>query len=138
MRKETLINVYISLDFESNKPIYTQLVEQIIAGIAKEKVMPGERLPSVRAMAADIGINLHTVNKAYQQLKQEGFILIHRQKGVVINPDGTPPADDVYYEGLTEQLDPLIAESICRGINKDEFLTLCEEVFKTYQMKDGD
>lgn len=130
--------MYISLDFEANKPIYTQLVEQIIAGIAKKEVLPGEPLPSVRVMAADIGINFHTVNKAYQQLKQEGFILIHRQKGVVVNPDGTPPADEAFYQQLSESLDPLIAESICRGIEKEEFLSFCEGVFKEYQKKDGD
>src|SRR5690625_2890331 len=87
------MNVQIKLDFESDEPIYTQLTQQIITSIAKKELLPGERLPSVRALAADIGINLHTVNKAYQQLRQGGFILIHRQRGVVVNPDGTPRAD---------------------------------------------
>lgn len=138
MRKGLLIDVYISLDFESDKPIYTQLVEQIIAGIAKKDVVPGDPLPSIRVMAADIGINIHTVNKAYQQLKQEGFILIHRQKGVVVNPDGTPPADESYLTSLNEKLDPLIAESICRGIDQEEFLRLCIALYETYQTKDGE
>src|SRR5690625_2452240 len=114
-------NVYIKLDFESHKPIYLQLQHQIIAGIAKREILPGERLPSVRSLAADIGINLHTVNKTYQQLKQEGFILIHRQRGVVINPDGTPSADEHYLQQLRETLHPLIAESICRGMLKVDF-----------------
>ena len=82
--------MYIELDFESETPIYEQLKNQIIIGIAKKQFQPGERLPSVRALASDIGINLHTVNKAYQQLKQDGFLLIHRQRGVVINPEGPP------------------------------------------------
>lgn len=125
--------MYISLDFESDEPIYTQLKQQIIAGIAKKELLPGEDLPSIRAMAADIGINLHTVNKAYQQLKQEGFILIHRQKGVVVNPDGIAPADDEYFEKLIKKLHPLIAESICRGISKTEFLKLCSEQFSTFE-----
>lgn len=129
--------MYISLNFESEKPIYTQLVEQIISGIAKKEILPGERLPSVRVMAADIGINLHTVNKAYQQLKQEGFILIHRQRGVVVNPDGTPPADGVYFQMLKESLDPLIAESICRGMSEDEYIEVCKAIFKKYS-KAGD
>ena len=62
--------MYIQLDFESEIPIYEQLKDEIIMGIAKKQLLPGERLPSVRALASDIGINLHTVNKAYQQLKQ--------------------------------------------------------------------
>lgn len=130
--------MYINLNFESDKPIYTQLVEQIIAGIAKEKLKPGERLPSVRSLAADIGINLHTVNKAYQQLKQEGFILIHRQRGVVINPDGTPPADNDYLDELAKQLNPLIAESICRGMSEEDFSQMCSTIFKSYNEKGDD
>ena len=69
--------MFINLNLESSEPIYIQLQQQIIEGIAKKQLQPGDALPSVRSLAADIGINLHTVNKAYQQLKQDGFILIH-------------------------------------------------------------
>lgn len=124
--------MYIKLDFESHEPIYTQLMHQIIAGIAKKELLPGEALPSVRVMAADIGINLHTVNKAYQQLKQEGFILIHRQKGVVINPDGVPQVDENYLHKLNHTLHPLIAESVCRGMTEQEFMKLCEQLFTEF------
>lgn len=123
----------INLDFESNEPIYQQLVHQIIEGIARKEITPGEGLPSVRSLASDIGINLHTVNKAYQQLKQDGFILIHRQKGVVVNPDGVPKADTNYKKQLEKNLRPLIAESICRDVSEEEFLRLCSTIFETYQ-----
>ena len=122
--------MYIQLDFESEIPIYEQLKDEIVMGIAKKQLLPGERLPSVRALAGDIGINLHTVNKAYQQLKQEGFLLIHRQRGVVVNPEGTPKADEKYEKKLTAILRPLIAESFCRGINKESFLEICEAVYE--------
>ena len=122
----------INLDLESDEPIYTQLKHQIIAGIAKGLIKPGDGLPSVRTLAADIGINLHTVNKAYQQLKQEGFILIHRQKGVVVNPDGVQQADEDYRRKLIKTLHPLIAESVCRGMNEEEFLQMCSSLFKEY------
>lgn len=127
----------IKLDFESDEPIYTQLTQQIIISIAKKELLPGERLPSVRALAADIGINLHTVNKAYQQLKQGGFILIHRQRGVVVNPDGTPHADQTYKEELLKKLHPFIAESICRGMNEDEFQQLCSHIFSEFKVQEG-
>lgn len=130
-------HVYIQLDFESNDPIYTQLKDQIIAGIAKQELKPGDALPSVRAMAKDIGINLHTVNKAYQQLKQEGYILIHRQKGVVIHPDGVEPADDAYRAALKKTLHPLIAESICKGISKDKFAAYVSDVFAEFENGKG-
>lgn len=130
--------MYIQLDFESDVPIYTQLKHQIIAGIAKKELKPGENLPSVRAMAADIGINFHTVNKAYHQLKEKGFILIHRQKGVVINPDGVPKADEAYMLQLKNALRPLIAESVCRGVDEQEFRKLCDRIFQEYTQRKGD
>ncbi|MBA4603717.1 GntR family transcriptional regulator [Thermoactinomyces mirandus] len=129
--------MYIHLDFESDTPIYKQLMHQIIAGIAKQELKPGESLPSVRTMAADIGINLHTVNKTYHQLKEKGFILIHRQKGVVINPDGTPKADEIYMLQLKNALYPLVAESVCRGVKEEEFRQLCISLFQEFtQRKD--
>ena len=117
----------LTLDLQSELPIYLQLRNKIIEGIASEKLLPGEALPSVRAMAADLGVNMHTINKTYQLLKQDGFILIHRQKGVVIHPDGMPVISDEYVKGLNEQLRPLISESICRGMDEKEFIQLCEK-----------
>ena len=128
--------MFINIDLQSEDPIYTQLKNQIIAGIAKKDLKLGEKLPSVRALAADIGINLHTVNKAYQQLKQEGFILIHRQKGVVIHPDGVPQADDAYREKLSRALNQVIAESVCRGIEREEFLQLCSRLYQDYDVSE--
>ncbi|PAV28167.1 GntR family transcriptional regulator [Virgibacillus profundi] len=129
--------MFINLDFESKEPIYVQLIHQIIEGIAKGKIQPGEALPSVRSLAADIGINLHTVNKAYQHLKQEGFILIHRQKGVVVNPEGVPEADDAYRDQLKSKLHPLIAESICRKVSEQEFSELCSQLFTEFNEGKG-
>lgn len=118
----------IQLKFSSSVPIYEQIKRQIKLGIAKEDLIPGERLPSVRMLASDIGINLHTVNKAYQQLEQEGFLLIHRQRGVIIHPDGPPTTDKTHQEQLKETLEPLIVDAICRNMTKEQFLALCEEI----------
>ncbi|MYL43011.1 MULTISPECIES: GntR family transcriptional regulator [Virgibacillus] len=126
--------MFISLDFESSQPIYLQLIHQIIEGIAKKELQPGDPLPSVRSLAQDIGINLHTVNKAYQQLKQDGFLQIHRQKGVVIRPEGIPKADNIYKEQVQQKLRPLIAESICKDLSKEEFLTLCQTIYHDFQI----
>lgn len=127
--------MYIHLDFESDEPIYAQLKHQIIVGIAKKELSPGDHLPSVRSLAADIGINLHTVNKAYQQLKQEGYVQIHRQKGVVVNPNGFPQADESYREQLKKTLQPLVAASVCRGMSKEEFLALFHELYTEFEKK---
>ncbi|MNH81503.1 HTH-type transcriptional repressor YtrA [compost metagenome] len=126
----------IELDMQSDVPIYTQLINQIIEGIASGRLQPGEALPSVRSMASDIGINLHTVNKAYTLLKQEGFILVHRQKGVVINPDGMPPITAEYTEQQHRQLKSIIAEAICRGMTQEQLLSITGQIYDELKPKD--
>ena len=74
-------NMILQIDFNSDEAIYIQLRNQIIIGIATETIKEGDPLPSVRQMADNIGINMHTVNKAYSVLKQEGFVKLDRRKG---------------------------------------------------------
>ncbi|MHA6482709.1 GntR family transcriptional regulator [Paenibacillus sp. strain BS8-2] len=126
----------LEIDLQSDVPIYTQLVNAIVDGIARKRLRPGEPLPSVRSLASDLGINLHTVNKAYQILKQEGYVQINRKQGVVIHPDTMPPADEPYKLRLNEQLRPIIADAICRGLTKEQFDALCHDVFE--DMKRGE
>ena len=64
----------LKIDFNSDEAIYIQLRNQIIMGIATEMIHEGDTLPSVRQMADHIGINMHTVNKAYSVLRQEGYV----------------------------------------------------------------
>ncbi|MCX7747887.1 MAG: GntR family transcriptional regulator [Clostridia bacterium] len=128
----------LKLDFQSDTPIYLQLKTQIIEGIATGKLSPGESLPSVRQLASDLGINLHTVNKTYTLLKQDGFLIIHRQKGVVVNPDQNAMIHDEYLFELHESLKPLIAEAFCRGMKKEEFNKICTEVFLEFEKSRGE
>lgn len=118
----------IQLDLQSDVPIYTQLVHQIVEGIASGRLQPGEPLPSVRSLASDIGVNLHTVNKAYTLLKQEGYIQVHRQKGVVVDPIGMPSVTPEFREKQRRELRPIVAEAICRGMEKDELLSFVEQI----------
>ncbi|MCD2224234.1 GntR family transcriptional regulator [Listeria cossartiae] len=119
----------LAIDLQSDEPIYTQICNQIIEGMAKRELLPGDKLPSVRSLGADIGINFHTVNKAYQILKQEGFIQIHRQKGVVIHPDGVAKADELFFAKLQTKLRPLIAESVVRGVTEEKWLEVSKAIF---------
>ena len=77
----------IEIDFNSDEAIYVQLMNQIILGIATSRLQEGDTLPSVRQMADNIGINMHTVNKAYTLLKQEGFVSIDRRRGAIVAID---------------------------------------------------
>ena len=71
----------LNFDFHSDVPIFMQIRNQIVIGIAEGKLKPGEQLPTIRALADESGINMMTVSKAYQILKQEGYITTDRRSG---------------------------------------------------------
>lgn len=127
----------IELDMQSEVPIYTQLVNQIIEGIAGGRLKLGEPLPSVRSLASDIGVNLHTVNKAYTLLKQDGYIQVHRQRGVVVDPDGMPPVTEEFITKQHSQLKPIVAEAICRGMSKQQLIETVEQLHKEITENDN-
>lgn len=84
----------ISIDPGSPTPLYKQIHDQIVAGIATGELEPGTSLPSVRSLASDLGINLHTVNKAYAVLRDEGYVRMRGRAGAVIaRPDDADRAD---------------------------------------------
>lgn len=130
--------MFIELDLQADVPIYTQLVNGILEGIAKGELKPGDELPSVRMLAADLGINMHTVNKAYQLLKQEGFIQTHRKRGAVVNTEGFPGADEAYLQRLAAMLKPLVAESICRKLDEERFLEVCRALYAQFRGQGGE
>lgn len=75
----------IELDMDSSTPIYVQLRNQIVKGIGKGELAAGEKLPTVRQLAEDAGVNTMTVNKTYQILKVEGYIKIDRRLGACVS-----------------------------------------------------
>ena len=119
----------IEVDFNSDEAIYVQLQNQIIMGIATEMIKEGDTLPSVRRLADTIGINMHTVNKAYSILKQEGFIQLDRRRGAVIAIDVDKARALLKLE---EQLRILLAKGCCKNITREEVHTLVDEIFDEY------
>ena len=119
----------IEIDFNSDEALYLQLRNQIIMGIATDRFREGDSLPSVRQLADAIGINMHTVNKAYTVLKQEGYVKVDRRKGAVIAVD----MDKLKMkEELKKELQVMIARGSCKNITKDEFHALINEIYKEY------
>lgn len=121
--------MFIEIDFNSEEAIYMQVRNQIIVGIATSQIREGDPLPSVRQMAQQIGINMHTVNKAYSLLRQEGFIQLDRRRGAVIALD----IDKI--EAIREmrgELRIVLAQARCRGISRAEIHELVDEVFDEY------
>lgn len=123
----------IRIDFNSDEAIYIQLRNQIIIGIANSQIREGDNLPSVRELAEDIGINMHTVNKAYTILKQEGYVKLDRRKGAVISVDS-----DKYKAilELKEELRVILAKAICRNVSCNEVYDIVEEIFNEYEPDD--
>ena len=125
----------IRLDMASATPIYVQLRNQIVMGIGTGALKVGEKLPTVRQMAADAGVNTMTVNKTYQLLKAEGFIEIDRRRGAVVNP--VEDTAGVFREKLEGELALLGAEAKIKGMNEQEFLQLCETIFENLSGQTG-
>ena len=120
----------IEIDFNSDEAIYVQLCNQIIMGIATSQLQEGENLPSVRQLADTIGINMHTVNKAYTVLRQEGFVNIDRRRGAVIAVDVNKARA---LQEMKETLTILLAKGSCRNISKEEVHALIDEIYEEYE-----
>lgn len=121
----------IQIDFNSDQAIYIQLRNQIILGIATSRLQEGDTLPSVRQLAQDIGINMHTVNKAYSLLRQEGLLSLDRRRGAVIRID----ADKLYaLEELQCELEVILAEAVCKNISKEEIHQMVDEIYRLYKL----
>lgn len=119
----------IEIDFNSEEALYLQLRNQIIMGIATAKIREGDALPSVRQLADDIGINMHTVNKAYTVLKQEGFVKVDRRKGAIIALD----IDKLRtLEEMNENLRVILAKGICKGVSREEVYRIIDEVYEEF------
>jgi GntR family transcriptional regulator len=126
--------MFLKIDFESETTIYTQIRQQIIKGIASGELAYDESLPSVRQLAADLGVNMHTVNKAYAWLKQDGFVVIHKREGVLV-ASMDQMAGEKNSDTVRNQMEFLIAEMICRGNNIN---AVVKEVQSIYRNLKGD
>ena len=120
----------IQIDFDSDDAIYIQLRNQIILGIATSRLQEGDSLPSVRQLAEEIGINMHTVNKAYRLLRQEGLLTLDRRRGAVIQID----VDKLFaVEELRQDLQVILAEAVCKNISREEVQQMVGEIYERYE-----
>ena len=122
--------MFIELDFNSNEAIYMQLRNQIILGIAQDKIKNGESLPSVRQLAEDIGVNMHTVNKAYALLRNDGYLKLDRRKGAVVCV--TVESRNEQREKVNMDMEMLVAEAICKDISLAEMHQIITDMYKEF------
>ncbi len=119
----------LEVDFNSDEAIYVQLCNQIILGIATSVIREGDSLPSVRQLADTIGVNMHTVNKAYSVLKREGYISLDKRRGAVISLDIDKIEE---LEEMRRQLRIVLARGCCKNITRQEVHDLVDEIFDDY------
>lgn len=119
----------LKIDFNSEEALYIQLCNQIIMGIATEMLHEGDSLPSVRQLAEEIGINMHTVNKAYAVLRQEGFLRLDRRRGAVVALD----MDKLRaLNEIKQNLALIIARGICKDVSRNEVHALVDQIYDEF------
>lgn len=121
--------MFIEIDFSSDEAIYVQLCNRIIMGIAGNELKEGDALPSVRQLAESVGINMHTVNKAYTVLKQDGFVRVDRRKGAVIAVNADRARE---LAQMRQDLKVILAKAICKNISCQEVHALIDEIYQEW------
>ena len=119
----------IEIDFNSDEAIYMQVRNQIILGIATSRLREGDVLPSVRQLADTIGINMHTVNKAYSLLRQEGYLHLDRRRGAVVAVD----MDQVKaLMELADTMELVLIQAICKRVDRADVHELVDRIYDRY------
>ena len=119
----------VEIDFNSEEALYIQLINQIIIGIATDQIREGDTLPSVRQLADNIGINMHTVNKAYSVLKQEGFLRVDRRRGAVIALD-TDKMRTI--SEMRRDLSVILARGVCKNVSREEVHNRVDSIYDAF------
>jgi GntR family transcriptional regulator len=125
----------LAIEPSSDTPIYLQLRNQIVDALVQGELTEGDSLPSVRQLAVDLGINLHTVNKAYKVLEDEGYLKIFGRRGAVITAQ--PAYNQSYLEQLEASLARLFIEARSHGIDEALFEKTVNSAIETTILPDS-
>ena len=112
--------------FKNDAPIYTQLIEQIKVGIVTNVFPPGERLPSVRDLAAEAGVNPNTMQRAMAELERQGLVYSQRTSGRMVTED-----EDLILSAKRDlakcHIESFISAMNELGFDKEEMILLLKE-----------
>ncbi|GGC88673.1 GntR family transcriptional regulator [Enterococcus wangshanyuanii] len=121
----------LEIDTQSQTPIYQQICNQLIIGIAKNQLHAGEQLPSVRQLADEIGVNMMTVSKAYTSLKADGYILTDRRNGTIVADRQSPTSQ--FQEYFSERLDLLLAEAAIHQVSEEMVQKKVKQIYQKFE-----
>ncbi len=116
----------ITIDYRDRKLIYEQLVDNIKELILRGDLKVDDHLPSVRALAKELGINPNTIQKAYTELERQGVIASLPGRGSIVL-SGSAAVADAGREALKEELMPLVLKAVSLGMNEIDFAALASE-----------
>lgn len=125
-------SMLIEIDFSSPEAIYIQLRNQIVMEIAQDRLHDGDSLPSVRSLARDLGVNMHTVNKAYAILREEGYLKLDRRRGAVVSVEKASKEREL--EKINAYMQMIVAQAICKEITKEEMKQIVGEMYDTFRL----
>jgi DNA-binding transcriptional regulator YhcF (GntR family) len=117
----------IRIDEFSDVPIYLQIRNQIVMGISDGKLTAGEQLPTVRALAMEMGVNTMTVSKAYQLLKTEGYILTDRKNGARVRYEMEQRGR--ISDADKNELKRIVSEARLSGVTKKDIHSMVDEFY---------
>ncbi len=120
-------------DFDLDKPLYLQIVEHIKLKIINGEYPPGERLLSVRELAAEAAVNPNTMQKALTELERTGLVFSQRTSGRYITDD-TLLLKNLRYQNAQQYIDGFIEHMQQLGISPQQALEMLEEKIKRIEM----
>lgn len=123
----------LAIDLDSETPIYQQIRDRVVEAVATGALRAGDPLPSTRQLGVDLGINFHTVSKAYDLLRQEGLIRVNRKSGAVVRRDHTSgPPDEGFAQSWQGRLRTLLAEAAAQGLTREDVLGRSQDVLNDF------
>jgi GntR family transcriptional regulator len=128
------VNFSFQVDQKSGIPIYIQIMDQIKHLIATGVLQPGQQLPTIRELAVELTINLHTVAHAYAELEREGFLTIQRGRGTFITDGHTEQElGDLRVQKLQALVENMFAEVVNLGYETDEVEQVLADQIKQWR-----
>jgi len=124
----------LRIDLGSPTPVYRQIVDSLRALLVHGAFAPGGRLPTVREMAIDLGVNHNTVAEAYRLLAEEGWLELKRHHGATVIPRPPPPPEPARREDFVQRLRELAARAVADGVAKEDVAKLLNDVAENLKL----